>query len=158
MLLISCFTPSFLEVTTSGDPEMVIVVSDPMFTQLSEIGSQLDTSSATGPPLQDTGIPSSEALSQLQPATSSQLQTPVRMTDLLLQGSAAKSAQKHGGTGVDEFMQEIPLQKRRKPGRRKMCELPAKHKHAMGHVNMLWARGEIERAKEICMDLVRQGK
>lgn len=153
-----CFVSCSPDVaTTTSNQEMVILVSEPIFTQLSKIGSQaLALSSATESPVQDSGKPNNISSSLRQTATA---QPPIRMTDLLLQGSAAKSAQKPGGTGVDEFMEEIKQLRapRRRAARRKLCELPAKHKHTMGHVNMLWARGEMEKAKGICMDLIRQG-
>ena len=93
--------------------------------------------------------------SHSQPTTNSQL--PLKMTDLLLQGSAADSAKKHGGTGVDEFMKAIPMSKKRRTPRRKISELPPKFKQVMGQANILWARGDIDQAKGICMELIRQG-
>lgn len=135
---------------------ITVLVSEPMFAKLAEIGSTVEPT--TGLPSEqhqvldgapDKGLPNMQLQTASQPS--------VRMTDLLLQGAAAKSAKKHGGTGVDEFMEEIPVQKRRRAGRRKLYELPPKLKKTMGQANILWARGEIEKAKGICMELIRQG-
>lgn len=134
---------------------ITVLVSEPMFAKLAEIGSTVEPT--TGLPSEqhqvldgapDKGLPNMQLQTASQPS--------VRMTDLLLQGAAAKSAKKHGGTGVDEFMEEIPVQKRRRAGRRKLYELPPKLKKTMGQANILWARGEIEKAKGICMELIRQ--
>ena len=135
---------------------ITVLVTDPIFAKLAEIGS-VDAEAGSVPvePDQVTDSDQFSDLTTLQPAKKSK--PPLRMTDLLLQGSAAKSAKKHGGTGVDEFMEEIPLQKRRRAGRRKLYELPPKLKQTMGRANILWARGEIEQARGICMELIRQG-
>ena len=119
------------------------------------MGSEPNTNQPTVEPFPTTSSANSDP-SNVQAVKTSQ--PPVRLTDLLLQGSAAKSARKHGGTGVDEFMQEIPMQRRKRVGRRRLCELPPKYKQIMGHANILWARGEIEQAKGVCMELIRQGK
>lgn len=136
---------------------ITFLVTDPVFNSLYNMSSEADTHNqdATGEIQPPTGSPSGSC--DAQPTQVAQ--PTVRMTDLLLQGSAAKSAQKHGGTGVDEFMQEIPIQKKRaRSARRRLCELPPKFKQTMGRANILWARGEIEDAKAICMELIRQGK
>lgn len=125
------------------------MISDQVYDTLSVIGKEENTSSQDIEATGSTSSGPSDKASQL----------PIRLTDLLLEGSAAKSVQKHGGTGVDEFMREIPIQRRRARGkRRRQFELPAKYKQTMGHANILWARGEIEEAKAICMELIRQGK
>lgn len=138
--------------------EMItVVVSDPIFAKLAEIGSV--ESGASTASVEQNQFPDSgqnrDLLNLVQPTKKSR--PAVKMTDLLLQGSAAKSAKKHGGTDVDEFMEEIPLQKKRRAGRRKLSELPPKLKQTMGQANILWARGEIEQAKGICMEIIRQG-
>lgn len=137
---------------------ITVLVSDPIFAKLAEIqnvgSAEAETSiSAEQYPTPDGDLNSD--LSNAEPTKKSR--APVKMTDLLLQRSAAKSAKKHGGTGVDEFMEEIPIQKRQRVKRRKLFELPPKLKQTMGQANILWARGEIEQAKGICMELIRQG-
>ena len=135
---------------------ITVLVSDPIFAKLAEIGSvEAPATDVTAEKHQVTESDPDSDLSNLESVKTSQ--PPVKMTDLLLQGAAAKSAKKHGGTGVDEFMEEIPVQKRRKGARRKLYELPHKFKQTMGQANILWARGEIEKAKGICMELIRQG-
>ena len=137
---------------------MTVLVSDSIFAKLAEIGSAEAEINGVSEEPQTCQIPDSNintTSSNSQPAKESR--PAVRMTDLLLQGSAAKSAKKHGGTGVDEFMEDIPIQKRRRAGRRKLSELPPKLKQTMGQANILWARGEIEQAKGICMEIIRQG-
>lgn len=136
---------------------ITVLVSDPIFARLAEIGS-IDSAEA-GTSISEEQLPTTDIdlnsdMSNLLPTKKSQ--APVKMTDLLLQRSGAKSAKKHGGTGVDEFMEEIPMQKQRRSTRRKLFELPPKLKQTMGHANILWARGEIEQAKGICMELIRQ--
>lgn len=132
---------------------ITVLVSEPMFAKLAEIGStEAPTTDLPGEPHHVPDSDPNECNMESQTAS----QPSVRMTDLLLQGAAAKSAKKHGGTGVDEFMEEIPVQKRRRAGRRKLYELPPKLKKTMGQANILWARGEIEKAKGICMELIRQ--
>lgn len=135
---------------------ITVLVSDPIFAKLAEMGSV--EAGASSVSLEQQQTPDSDLTSDLsnsRPTKNSQ--SAVKMTDLLLQGAAAKSAKKHGGTGVDEFMEDIPIQKRRRAGRRKLCELPPKLKQTMGQANILWARGEIEEAKGICMEIIRQG-
>ena len=133
---------------------ITVLVSEPMFAKLAEIGStEAPTTDLPGEPHHVPDSDPNDCNLESQMAS----QPSVRMTDLLLQGAAAKSAKKHGGTGVDEFMEEIPVQKRRRAGRRKLYELPPKLKKTMGQANILWARGEIEKAKGICMELIRQG-
>lgn len=134
------------------------MVPDTVFDALSEIGVNANASTAVESTDQ-MELPIDDANST-DPHSAQIFQTPVKMTDLLLQKSGAKSAQKHGGTGVDEFMQEIPAtQRRRARGkRRRLCELPPKLKQTMGRANILWARGEIEQSKAICMELIRQGE
>ena len=137
---------------------ITVLVSDPIFARLAEIGNIESAEAETS--ISEEQFPTTDSdlnndMSNLQPTKKSQ--APVKMTDLLLQRSGAKSAKKHGGTGVDEFMQEIPMQKQRRYMRRKLFELPPKLKKTMGHANILWARGEIEEAKGICMELIRQG-
>ena len=134
---------------------ITVLVSDPIFAKLAEMGSVEDGVSSVSLEQHQTDSDLTSDLSNSRPTNNSQ--SAVKMTDLLLQGAAAKSAKKHGGTGVDEFMEEIPLQKRRRAGRRKLCELPPKLKQTMGQANILWARGEIEEAKGICMEIIRQG-
>ena len=136
---------------------ITFLVSDPVFNSLYDMSSEADTHSQdiTG----ELQLPPGSASSSCDTQPAQVTQPPVKMTDLLLQGSGAKSAQKHGGTGVDEFMQEIPIQKKRaRSARRRLCELPPKFKQTMGRANILWARGEIEEAKAICMELIRLGK
>lgn len=137
---------------------ITVLVSDPIFARLAEIGN-VDSSEA-GNSILEEQFPTTSGdlnadMSNLEPTKKSQ--APVKMTDLLLQRAAARSAKKHGGTGVDEFMADIPLQKQRRIARRRTFELPTKLKQTMGHANILWARGEIEEAKGICMELIRQG-
>ena len=137
---------------------ITFVVPDSIFDALSEISIDANASS-TQESTDQTELPADDANAS-DPHSAQILQTTVKMTDLLLQKSGAKSAQKHGGTGVDEFMQEIPATQRRRARakRRRLCELPPKLKQTMGRANILWARGEIEQAKAICMELIRQGE
>ena len=79
------------------------------------------------------------------------------MTDLLLRDPVAERTRKHGGMGVDEFMQEIPIHAARKTGKRKGYELPQKYRREMGQANIFCARGEYEKAKAMCMEIIRQG-
>ena len=138
---------------------ITVLVSDPIFARLAEIGNIESAEAETS--ISEEQLPTADSdlnsdMSNLQPTKKSH--APVKMTDLLLQRSGAKSAKKHGGTGVDEFMEEIPMmQRQRRSTRRKLFELPTKLKQTMGHANILWARGEIEEAKGICMELIRQG-
>ena len=137
---------------------ITVLVSDPIFARLAEIGNIESAEAETS--ISEEQFPTAESdlnsdMSNLQPTKKAK--APVKMTDLLLQHSGAKSAKKPGGTGVDEFMEEIPMQKQRRSARRKLFELPPKLKQTMGHANILWARGEIEQAKGICMELIRQG-
>lgn len=135
---------------------ITFVIPDSVFDALSEMSVDANASS-TQESTDQTELPVDDANAS-DPNSAQILQTPVKMTDLLLQKSGAKSAQKHGGTGVDEFMQEIPATQRRRARakRRRLCELPPKLKQTMGRANILWARGEIEQAKAICMELIRQ--
>ena len=138
---------------------ITVLVSDPIFARLAEIGN-VDSAEAGISISEELQYPTTDSdlntdMLNSEPAKKSQ--APVKMTDLLLQRAAAKSAKKHGGTGVDEFMEEIPMQKQRRVPRRKLFELPLKLKKTMGQANILWARGEIEEAKGICMELIRQG-
>lgn len=137
---------------------ITVLVSDPIFARLAEIGN-VDSAEA-GTSISEEQFPTTDSdlnndMSNVESAKKSR--APVKMTDLLLQRAAAKSAKKHGGTGVDEFMEEIPMQKQRRIARRKLFELPQRLKQTMGQANILWARGEIEQAKGICMELIRQG-
>ncbi|KAJ7323396.1 hypothetical protein OS493_031871 [Desmophyllum pertusum] len=90
---------------TNSNKMITVLVTDPIFAKLAEIGS-VDAEAGSVPvePDQVTDSDQFSDLTTLQPAKKSK--PPLRMTDLLLQGSAAKSAKKHGGTGVDEFMEE----------------------------------------------------
>ena len=139
---------------------ITVLVSDPIFARLAEIGNvgsaEAETSGSESEqhgPTMDSDL--NTDMSNSEPTKKSRAS--FKMTDLLLQRSAAKSAKKHGGTGVDEFMEEIPMQKQRRSTRRKLYELPPKLKQTMGQANILWARGEIDQAKGICMELIRQG-
>ena len=144
-----CYLTTFLA-------EMItFLVSAPVFRTLSGMGSEVDAQDNAVEQHPSTSSKSNDSHNS-QPIKTSQ--SPVKMTDLLLQGSGAKSAKKHGGTGVDEFMKEIPIHKRQRTKRRRLCELPQKLKQTMGHANILWARGEVEKAKTLFMELIRQGK
>jgi len=138
---------------------ITLLVSDPIFARLAEIGNVGSAEAETSVPESEQHGPTMDSdlnteMSNSEPTKKSR--APLKMTDLLLQRSAAKSAKKHGGTGVDEFMEEIPMQKQRRGTRRKLYELPPKLKQTMGQANILWARGEIDQAKGICMELIRQ--
>ena len=137
---------------------ITFLVPDTVFDALSEMPV---TNTSSQESIDQLTLPSEDTSMDPGDSHSAQTSQPsIRMTDLLLRGSGAKSAQKHGGTGVDEFMQEIPATQRRrtKSKRRKRFELPPKLKQTMGRANILWARGEIEEAKAVCMELIRQGE
>ncbi|XP_068727355.1 general transcription factor 3C polypeptide 3-like [Montipora capricornis] len=135
---------------------VTFLVPDTVFDALSEMPV---TNTSSQESIDQVTLPTEDTSMDPGDSHSAQTSQPsIRMTDLLLRGSGAKSAQKHGGTGVDEFMQEIPATQRRrtKSKRRKRFELPPKLKQTMGRANILWARGEIEEAKAVCMELIRQ--
>lgn len=85
------------------------------------------------------------------------VQAPRRMTELLLGLPAAKKAQKLGGTSVDEFRADIPISRKRKQGRPRRNEVPPKFRRRMGEANIFCAKGEYDKAKEICIEIIRQG-
>ena len=82
---------------------------------------------------------------------------PVRMTDLLLRDPVAERTRKHGGTSVDDFRKEIPMTSASRKERRKGYELPQHLRREMGQANIFCARGDYEKAKTMCMELIRQG-
>lgn len=83
---------------------------------------------------------------------------PPRMTDLLLLGSGTTDATKRPASRtVDEFRSEIPSLKKKPRIRRKQNQLPKKFEHEMGQANLCCARGEYEKAKNICMEIIRRG-
>ncbi|XP_032226353.2 general transcription factor 3C polypeptide 3 [Nematostella vectensis] len=108
----------------------------------------------------ETSTPDAQNTDELQPVEqqpcSSQL-IGSRMTDLLLEKPAAQKARKHGGTSVDEFFADIPTMKRKKSkGRPKRGTVPQKYRRQIGEANLCCAKGNYERAKEICIDIIKQ--
>ena len=84
---------------------------------------------------------------------------PPRMTDLLLLGSGVTDVTKRpAARSVDEFRSEIPSLKKKPKTRRRQNQLPKKFEHQMGQANLCCAHGEYEKAKNICMEIIRQGK
>lgn len=84
---------------------------------------------------------------------------PPRMTDLLLLGSGVTDVTKRpAARSVDEFRSEIPSLKKKPKTRRKQSQLPKKFEYQMGQANLCCAHGEYEKAKNICMEIIRQGK